>query len=222
MTGKLQPVMFEFTSPVTGAFPTLFHARKFRDQRGVEGKEAFFDLRFLFPPDHPDVPAIRAGLVKACEEAGFGGRNDVQWCLRDGNAIADKAKAESKDQEYFRGKLVLSANTGEKYPPGLGAVVNGELKDVPRSGEERATWEKHFFGGMSCLGQLAFKGYQVGNNPPTVKAYLQVVVSLGGTPDSKLSAGGAKSATAVFSKHMGQYSSTDPMAAAGSAAGLPI
>lgn len=219
-------IMFEFTSPAIGAFPILFDAVKYKDEKGVESKDANFSIRFLFKPDHPDIPAIRAGLLQAAQEAWPGVdlnalNHPIDWCLKDGNFLADRAKLKQKDHEHFRGWLVMNASTGEKYPPGLGAVVNGALKDVPRSGDEREAWRKYFFGGMSCLGQVAFKGFQVGNNAQTVKAYLQVLVSLGGTPDAKLQGGSGKSATSVFKGIVGHTTMANPITG-GAVAGLPV
>lgn len=225
---QAKSILFEFTSPAIGSFPVVFDAVKYKDEKNVESKDASFSIRFMFKPDHPDIPAIRAGLLQAAAEAwpnvDLNSLNPpIDWCLKDGNFLADRAKLKQKDHEHFRGWLVMNASTGEKYPPGLGAVVNGALKDVPRSGDEREAWRKHFFGGMSCLGQVAFKGFQVGNNAPTVKAYLQVLVSLGGTPDAKLQGGGAKSATSVFKNVTGHVVGGNPLVPGGMAvAGLPV
>lgn len=211
---KSKGVSFRFTSPVIGAFPNLFEARKFRDQRGIESKEANFSIALLMRPDHPDLPSLKEALsVAAREEWGDISNMTIDWALKSGDALADKAKREGKNNEYFRGFLVLRASTGEKYPPGLGSLVNGAIRNVAPSGPERDVRKGEFFGGMDCLAEIQLKAYAVGNNTPGVKAYLQVVVSLGGEAKSELSGGGGRTAESSFSDYRGHVSATvDPTA----------
>ena len=220
---KVNTLLFEITSPAVLAFPEVFTATKFKDPKtGREANDATFDATFLFRADHPDLPAIRAALLKAAADtwpsAQFAdpakpGFMDLDWALKSGDAMADAAKTQDRDAEHLRGYLVMRAHSFEKYPPGLGCVINGVLKDVPRSGEERATFSKYFYGGANVLGQVGFRGYQVGNNKPGVTAYLQVVCALGtGDRNPRLEGGSGKSASAMFSKHVGHVTSVDPTA----------
>jgi len=230
-TQKVPTLLFEITSPVTLAFPGLFVATKFKDPAtGREANEPTFDGTFLFAPDHPDLPAIRSALMQVASDtwpsAQFSdpskpGFMELDWALKSGDAMADAAKTKGKDAEHFRGFYVMRAHSFDKYPPGLGCVINGQLRDVPRSGEERITFQKYFYGGVNVLGQIGFRGYQVGNNKPGVTAYLQVVCSLGtGDHNSKLEGGGGKSASSLFSKHIGHVTDVSPSART-AAFGLP-
>jgi hypothetical protein len=220
---KNPPISYIMTAPATGAYPTLFTPRAFKDERGVESKDKNFSLRLLFKPDQVDLPGIRAKLLEAAKQewpaADENFLRSIQWPLQSGDALADKAKAKSKDQEHLRGYLVMNSATGEAYPPGLGVIRNGAAVDVPfLPAEARAVFSGDFYGGMDCMVQFTFRAYQVGNNAPCVKAYLQAVQSLApqGARNPKLEGGGGKSASGAFGQSVkGFVSSIDPTAGSG-------
>lgn len=229
--GKAQGVVFQFTAPALLAHPNFFTPRKFRDAAGRESGEPKYDGRFVFDLDWPDLPTLGEKLVEAARNAWPGAKfanplnfprpapgsiadplfMPVEWCLKSGTEIADKARRENKDREAFRGKLVLVSRG--QYAPGLSAVLNGRIKDFPMDGPERVASEPYFYGGVEVLAQLQFVGYQVGNNAPVVTAYPNVIMSLNrGDRIASFSGGTAKSGAAVFGAHVGQYTAVDPMA----------
>jgi hypothetical protein len=222
-TKKTAAITFTMTTPATGAYPTLFTPRRYKDERGVETGEPKFSLRLLFKPDHPDLPGIRAKLMEAAKQewpnADEAFLRSIQWPLQSGDALADKAKAKSKDQEHLRGFLVMNTTALEAYPPGLGVIRNGIAVDVPfLPVETRAAFSADFYGGMDCMVQLAFVAYEVGSNKPCVTPYINAVQSLApqGARNPKLDAGGGKSASGAFGQSVkGFVSSIDPTAGSG-------
>jgi hypothetical protein len=220
---KNPPISYIMTAPATGAYPTLFTPRAFKDAKGVESPNKNFSLTLLFRPEHPDLPGIRAKLLEAAKQEWPGADEaflkSVQWPLQSGDAQADKAKAKNKDHEHLRGLLVMNTATGESFPPGLGVIRNGAAVDVPfLPAEARSAFSGDFYGGVDCMVQFSFVAYQVGKNSPGVKAYLQAVQSLApqGARNPKLEGGGGKSASGAFGQSVkGFVSSIDPTAGSG-------
>ena len=238
---KTTPVTFQFTSPVVLAHPNLFTPRKFRDERGVESGEPKYDFRAVIRPDHPELQAFRAKLIEVAKatwpNAVFSDPLNppapgtqfpanylpVEWCIRSGDKMADKAKMQNppRDREAYRGYWVLTSRG--QYTPGLSVVLNGRVKDIPMSGEERAAAEPYFYGGVEALIEVQLVGYQVGNNNPVITAYPNVILSLNrGEKIAAFSGGTARSGAATFSAHIGQFTQSDPTAgmAAASADGI--
>jgi hypothetical protein len=140
---------------------------------------------------------------------------EVDFALRSGDKIADKAKLKAKDQskprsqEAFRGYFVLISRG--QYPPGLSAIINGRIVDFPQNGPERTASEPYFYGGVEVLVQVQLKAYQVGDNKPVVTAYPNVVLSLNkGEKVPEFSGGTAKSGAAAFASYTGHVSTVDP------------
>lgn len=239
--GKNPGVMFQFTTPVVLAHPNLFTPRRFKDERGVESGEPKYDLRCVLEPDHPDVPALREKLIEAARLAwpnakfadpmvfprpAQGSVADplflaVDYCLRSGTDIADKAQRSSpaKDREAYRGKFVIVSRG--QYAPGLSYPNpnGGGIIDAPMSGPERMAVEKYFYGGVRALVQLQLVGYQVGNNTPVITAYPNIVLSMNaGDHVAAFAGGAAKSGASAFAQYTGHVTQTDPTA--GMAAGV--
>lgn len=218
MSAKVQAVPFRFTAPVIGAYPTLFTARRFRDARGVESNDARFSMNFLILPSHPDVAALNAAMQQAvavARAAGlFGDEAIGTWATQSGSAYADAANTDGQDKRRaFRPYLILRTQTGEKYPPALACPINGQLANLPRD-ITRSQYEHRFFGGMECYAEVGFKAYKVGNNPPVVSAYLQMVAATGRGDHVPAFNAGTKDASALLphgATVVGAYSDVNPV-----------
>lgn len=215
-------VIFHLTHPVILAFPNLITARAYTAP-GRKPGDPRFDATFMFDPNHPDIPALNTALQQAAVMEFPGGiPSTMKWPFTDGNERAAKQQAKNRDGSAFAGKYVLSAHTGENFPPGLTAVINGKAKDL--FGDERiALASRYFYGGVECFASFNFVPYPEGNGPPGVTSYLQVVTSLNrGERNAKLETG-AKSGSSVHAQqiaaHIGSVSMVNP--AAGLPTGLP-
>jgi hypothetical protein len=203
-------VTFQFTHPIILVYPNLFTPRKYKNEQGIESGEPKYDFRAVMAPDHPDVPALRSHMATAAENAGINIKEPIDWCLRSGDKLADKAQAKGKANEVFRGQLVLVSRG--QFAPGLSVVLPGRgIVDIPMSGNERLAAEKYFYGGVKVLVQVQLVGYHVGNNTPVVTAYPNLVLSLN-EGDHIAAFGGAtsRSGASAFASYTGHVSSVDP------------
>lgn len=196
-------VIFSTSHPVILAYPNLMQARQYKAPNG-RLSEPRFDAMLLFTNQHPDLGAMGAAMQQAAAMLGIALPHDFHWCGQPGTLIAQKAAQKQRDASYFNDFYVVQAHTGEKIPPGLTAVINGQAKDL--HGEERIVQApKYFYGGAEVFAQLNFVPYPAGNGPPGLTAYLQVITSLGrGERNPKLEAG-AKSGSAVHADAIRQH-----------------
>lgn len=123
----------------------------------------------------------------------------AQWPLKDGNAEADKSRANSKDGEHFRGTFVLKARTD--FPPD----VRGPDKQPVPVGQRAAVV---YSGSVGYIhGEVvAYNG--VGGGRPGAKIRLQNVMK---TADGQRIAGGL-SAEEAFAGIAGVPTAANPAA----------
>lgn len=215
-TKTTKGVFFETTAPGLLAYPTIYEPRKFQARPGQsETGEPKYDFQVLFPAGHQDIQSMwNAAMQAAAQEfpqfvvrdaAGvFHGFNvEFDWALKSGDALAEAGRVQNppKDREFYRGHTVLQARG--KFPPGLGAAINGEKKDFPHAMPDRLAAKPYFYGGVMVLAKVEFVAYKVGNNKPCVTAYPSVLFSLNhGERNPKLEAGDGRSASAAFSGYV--------------------
>lgn len=216
MSDKQEASLFQITKPVRLVYENLFEARHVGPRGSTNGTPKY-DVTLTIPPDHPDLPAMKA-LALEVARAKWPGRDVIgdarnnlfKFPFDSGDKIADRAKQRGKDEEFKRGQIVLASRS--KYEPSLSAVVNGKLIEYTGIGGNppRAAAKQHFYRGVEVLVQVNFVAYNgVGQNPDGVTAYLNMVLSLG---TGERIAGGARSAAEVFKGYVGLNSQVDPTA----------
>lgn len=207
---KSKGVVFQMTAPGLLAFSNIYEPRKFQPRPGsAETGEAKYDFQILLPEGHQDIPSMwNCAMQAAAEEfpgavvrdaaGNFQGFSvEFDWALRDGNALADEGRLVGKDREFYRGFTRLQSRG--KFPPGLGAAINGDRKDFPHAMPDRLAAKPYFYGGVLVLAKVQFHAYKVGGNKPCVTAYPLVLFSLNhGERNPKLEAGEGRSASAAF------------------------
>lgn len=201
-----QEGLVNLTKPVTMTFPNLFEAKAVQI-KGKPSGDPKYSANFEFDADSEDLKTMKAKAV-AIARAKWPGCNlaDYDFPFNDGNKLADKAKANSKDREFSRGKAVLTSRS--KYQPRLSVIDGGKVVDLDDA--LMAVHKGKFYSGVEALAQFNFVAYDgVGNNRPGVTAYLGMVLST--NKGAKL-AGGA-SAADVFKGYVGTTSDFDPTAA---------
>lgn len=229
MAEKTVSVRFRSETPSILAWPALFTPRAYQDKKRSEPGRPQFQSQFLYRinPQHADIAGFNAAMRAAAKEMwgddkvapnDKGQMVEIDYPYELGDKIADKAKADNKDREAFRGYIVIRATSPEKNPVALGAVHNGVPTDAPQAGPGRTEFEKYFYGG--CLVQFEINFFpMLSFGAPHVHAYLNTVFSLNsGEPVKAFSAGATRSAAASFGSgaathvgHVGQASAINPM-----------
>lgn len=198
--------VYTLTEPTTLTFPNLLEAKAVQ-VKGKASGEPKYSSNFEFDPESEDLKALKAKAV-AVARAKWPGRDlkELSFPFTSGDKLAEKAKAKSKDREFSRGKIVVTARS--KYQPRLSVVEGGKIVDL--EGDAIKARGRVFYSGVSALAQFNLVAYDgVGNNPDGVTAYLNMAVSL--NKGAKL-AGGA-SAAEVFKGYIGTASDEDPTGA---------
>jgi hypothetical protein len=215
-------VDFQFDVPVILAYPDLFVARAYEDRKTRAMGKPAYGTQCLLRPDHAELQAMRDGLRQAALNE-WGTTDQVIFPVELGDAVAAKAATgdQPKDRSAFRGFVVLKSSTPEANPPGLAAVHNGTLVDVPADAIARKAFERYFYGGVEAMASFRFKATDFGGTR-RVKAYLQTVTSLSrGDKVPAFNAGGTKSASAVSGDAVrGHISNVMPAAAATGASAM--
>lgn len=181
-----------------------------------------YQATFLLPPGHPDIEPIN----RICGElamAEFGTYEGKKFPVSDGTAEADAARrmTPSKDKEFLRGMVKLSAHSKVKKmdgslanPPRL-LVFNKATGKYDRFSEphERAQVKGMFYSGVQAIAQLGFLPYSGFGGGVT--AYLNEIVSFNvgdkiitGVDDNDRLGDAAK-----YVGHVGVSSAINPMAA---------
>ena len=199
-----------FTQPTIMTFPALFTPRKARDRAGKETGDPRYEANFVFDPAGADWQAIKQVAAKVAKA-----RNpDVDlstlgWPFKNGTVEADKRKAKGKsDGEFARGKGILVAKTGEKYPPGLTVIENGQPVDLTDEAL-KAKFKSKFYSGVLVYAQVNLCWYDaVGNGKPGVTCRLNSVISTG--KGDRI--GGGMSGSELFAKYIGTVTTEDPTA----------
>jgi hypothetical protein len=100
---------FVFTAPVRMVWPNVIEPKPAHTHNGISYK-AQYEARFLFGPDHPDLPALRSLLgeiaMKTFGADAQGGFSHIKkFPIEQGDAEADKGRQQTPpvDREFFRG-----------------------------------------------------------------------------------------------------------------------
>lgn len=212
---------FQTTKPVRGVWLTVV-TPEFKEftQNGKKTKsnKPTYHGEFLFPKDGEDLGQCRE-MAKAALKDYFPDKSidELKPMLadrfRDGDKLADDLKAKGKNGEYYRGHVVVGAATDlEGFTArGRAYASNGKVIDITSDEQAKSVKSEAFYSGVELYVKLQFKGFQAGNNPPGVTAYLQSVFSL--CRGERL-AGGGKSAAETFAAYVGLDSKDDPTAGA--------
>jgi len=198
---------YNLTEPVVMTFPNLIAPRKFK-KNGKESGDPKFGASFVFKPDSVDLKTMKSLCAKIAREK-WPGRalTELSFPFFDGNKAADKGRAENKDREFYRGGVVLTAHTGEKYPPKLSGFENGIVVDYDGDAKKAAAGK--FYSGVLVLAQFNFSVYTgVGANPDGVTAYVNMVFTT--NKGTRLTTG--QTAAEVFKSYIGTVSQEDPTA----------
>lgn len=201
------------------SFPKLAEPEAF-ERKGKQSGEPKYSANFLFPYEIPSETAginVRANpyiaqmklLMIYAARGEFGdGVNlaGLVYPLVKGEKLADAAKAKEKNGEYNRGHNVLTARSGEDYPPELNAIDNGRVVKYTSLGKKEI--KKRFYPGAIVVPTVQFLGYQVGQNPPGVAARLYSVFAT----DKGDRLGGVGVDRESFDAYIGKASSVDPTA----------
>ena len=208
--------LYTFTAPVILAFPNLFEARMYK-----EGDKPRYDTKALMRQDHPDFQAINQvlGRMKAQHFAHLQPQ-DMHFCLQSGDALADSAKqmAPPRNEEYYRGWIVLTARTQFLDKQALGVILNGKIADVPPA-PESAAFERYFYGGVEAMLQVEFVPYggDTRGQKPGISCRPKSVLSLNrGQAMPDFAAGNRTRASSTWgdkiAQHVGHVSNIDPTA----------
>lgn len=223
---KQENVFFTFTSPVRAGFLNALEARKFKPRAGSkEVGDPRYDGTFMVPNDSTDLAALKALVVPMLqaihpgkkvvgrrltqEEFDSGNVCGVKVPWFDGTKAADKAKAEKKDQEFFRGFTCFKA--ASKYAPALSAVENGKFTEYNDEGT-RASLKRLFYSGAWFVPHLQLHSYKpngTDGKPGGVGLWLPALMFV--KHDKRLGSSGVNAAE-VFKGYAGKVVAEDPTA----------
>lgn len=224
MATKAEVVTYTFTSPVRAGFLNVIEARAF-ERAGQKKGEPKFDGSFILAPDSTDLKALQTLCIAELrklypgkklvarrltqEEVDDKGTVEIQVPWKDGTKEADKAKnaEKPKDQEFFRGKVVLKASS--KYAPALSGIENGKIVEY-NDPATRPTLAKFFYSGAELVPSFGIHTYAAidEQKPGGVALYLNAVCFIKHGP--KIGGGGKVNAAEVFKSFAGTVSATDP------------
>lgn len=216
-----EAVVYTFKTPVRAGFLNVINARKFKEN-GKEKGEPRYDASFILAPDSADLAALKSlcvAMAKAQfpnkrlvarrltqEEVDAGDFVEVNMPWRDGTKDADKAKADSKDQEFARGKIIVKA--ASKYAPALAGIENGKVVSYTDP-STRATLEKFFYPGAHLVPFVQLHSYPARDQKPGgVGLWLNSLCFV--KNDARLTGGGGVNAAEVFKQYAGTTSAVDP------------
>lgn len=194
---------FALTTPVPMTYPNLIVPKAF-GEKGHEKGDPKYSANFEFAPDSKDLAGMKA-VAAAVARAKWPGRSlkELEFPFRDGTKLADDAKANKKDREFYRGLVVVAARS--KFEPGLAAFENGQ--PVEFTGDARKAAAGKFYPGVLVLAKFNFVAYKgVKNNPDGVTAYLQFVF----TTNKGERRTSQASAAEVFKAYIGQATQENP------------
>lgn len=229
---------FQMTKPAPMIWASVIDPRPARKLKTGEPIEPTYEATWLFPPDHQDLPPLRALLAKlianfdhetikekirANKDAGREPYSGLKFPLENGDKIADRGKAQGKDREFTRGMAVFQAkvsvmvNAGPNkgkllQPPNLVVLQNGAY--VRYRDEERPLAKKFFYSGVLAVGIFGLMPYSgMGGG---IAAYLNEILSL--NVGEKINTGVDDEArygpADAYKGYVGHVSATDPTAGA--------
>lgn len=210
MAEETKGAVYNLTASVVMTFPNLLAPRKF-GKKGKESGDPKYSASFSLTPDSIDLKAMKA-LAAQVAKAKWPGRpfvdpsdktKNLLFPFTSGDKLADAAKAEKKDKEFYRGKIIMASRS--KYQPRLYLLEN---PDVALEGDALKAAGSKFYSGVLVLAQFNFVAYPgVGHNPDGVTAYLNMVMST--NRGAKLGSTGPSAAEA-FKGYIGTVSAEDP------------
>lgn len=216
---KKEAIVYTFTTPIRAGFLNVIKARPFKS-KGKEKGELRFDGSFIIPPDSPDLVALKAkigDMLKAAhpgkklvmrrltqEELDSGSAVEVRVPWTDGTKEADKAKAANKNQEFFRGNVVLKASS--KFDPALSAIESGKVVTYDNA-ETRPSLTRLFYPGAYFVPYLELNAYDAQDDKPA-GANLRLKAVLFIKHGERI--GGGVNAAEVFKGYAGTASAVDP------------
>ncbi len=224
MVTKQEAVVYTFKEPTRTAFSNIIAARAYQEA-GKSLGEPRYDATFILEPNSADLVALKdlcIAMAKTLypgkklvarrltqEELDDGGVVEVAMPWRDGTKDADKAKAENKDREFYRGKIIVKA--ASKYAPALSGIEGGKVVSYTNP-ETRATLDKFFYSGAYLAPYVQLHSYKARDNKPGgVSLWLNAVCFVKHGP--KLAGGGQVNPAEVFAQYAGTVSAADPTAA---------
>lgn len=174
-------------------FPNLDKPRAFK-QNGKEKGEPMYGLTMLFTP--ADVEVLKKKAAEAAK-AKWPSRafSELKFPFHNGDTLAAKAEAARKDGSFYKGKVVIKANS--KFAPQVVGPDKQPLIDM-----------KKVFSGCYGYAELNFHAYDgVNGGQDGVKAYVNFVMV--SRPGQRIA---GKDATTVFAGIAGGKSEHNPVA----------
>lgn len=186
------------------------------------GPNARYDATFVFEPDDAELAALKKEIVALLQANNTTGKKlkigrlteeqeaanshvevNVPW--KDGTKTADKKKAEGKDAEIFRGKILLKA--ASKYQPALAALDAGKLLEFSTP-EAIAIAKKYFYPGAHLVPSVGLHYYKGDEGKPDgVSLYLNAVMFVKHGPRI---GGRSVNAAETFKGYIGSVKDVDP------------
>lgn len=222
---KTEQVTFTFTEPVRAGFLNVIEGRQFKGKG-----DARFDGSFILEPDSADFVTLKTLVIAEAkkffpgkklvarrltqDEINDGGFVEINVPWKDGTKLADAAKnavddngnPKPKDQEFFRGKIVVKASS--KYAPALSGIENGKVVEYDKP-ETRATLAKTFYAGAYLVPHVALNPYKAQENKPGgVSLYFNAVCFI--KHGAKLTGGKGVNAAEVFKGYAGKAVADNP------------
>lgn len=218
---------FNFTKPVLMTYANITEAKAFK-KGGVEKGDPKYSAVFVMEPDHPDFVRLKSEVTALLQAKNVTGKKlkvgrlteeqeqakshiEVQVPWKDGTAFADAQKAEGKDGEYARGKMLVKASS--KYQPVLNALEGKKLLEFTTPESIAATAKKYFYSGaygLPGVGLHWYKGDQ--GKPDGVSLYFNIIVF---TKHGTRIGGKTRSAAEAFKGYLGSIKDEDPTGGAG-------
>jgi hypothetical protein len=217
-TEKTEVPTFAFTSPVRTGFSNIVTGRAF------QGKgDPRHDASFILEPDSADLTALKALVIAEAkkmfpgkklvarrltqEELDDKGTVEIQVPWKDGTKAADRAKQEGKDQEFFRGKIVVKASS--KFAPALSGVENGAIVEYNNPEAFPLLAKKKFYAGSWVVPYVGVHAYKaMDEKPGGVGLWLNAVCFI--KDGARTGGGKGVNAAEVFKAYAGTSTSVDP------------
>jgi hypothetical protein len=227
MADAQEKIVYTFQNPVRSGFANIIKPRKFNPKPGKEAGDPRYDVSLILAPDSPDLAALKTLVTAEAkkfnpgkrlvtkrlteEQERDGGFVEIKVPWKDGTKEADFAKENGKDQEFFRGMVVVKASS--KFAPQLSYVENGKIVQLENP-DLRPTLEKLFYAGAYIAPHVSLHGYKArgrvgesGYEPGGVGLWLDGVHFV---KHGTRIGGQRVNAAEVFKAYAGQVSGEDP------------
>jgi len=88
--------------------------------------------------------------------------NELRWPIIKGDKKAEKREQNNKRSDYYKGMEIITAKTGEEFPPRLYYVEGGKVKQITRGMDsEEAKAKQMFAGGNYGYAEVNIKAMEV-------------------------------------------------------------